>query len=184
MGGGILMRNRLTISSIMLVLMAFAVGAQWAHAQKGFKVVTGKVFDEAVPQDFYLEGNTIPTQKRNAALLITPSGHRLVVALLDTSGYSSRVQQKYTGMLINEGPVVVCGKQLEVGSYGMGLKMPPPQSDADADFFLYNLAGQKVCQCAVKKDNELKHPTPLQVVLKGEKEAILYLGRYGVPFKP
>ena len=179
-----LMRNRLSITSIMLVLMAFAAGAQWAHAQKGFEVVTGKSFDQAVPKDFYLEGTTIPTEKRNAALLMTPSGHRLVVALLDTAGYSSRVQEKYTGMLINEGPVVICGKQLGVGSYGMGLKTPPPQSDANADFFLYNQAGQKVCRCSVKKDNELKRPTPLQVVLKGENEAILYLNRYGVPIKP
>ena len=178
------MRNRLTISSFMLVLMVFAAGAQWAHAQKGFKVVTGKVFDQAVPQNFYLEGNTIPTQKRNAALLMTPSGHQLVVALLDTAGYSSRVQEKYTGMLINAGSVAICGKQLGVGSYGVGMKIPPAQSNADAEFFLYNLAGQQVCQCSVKKDNELKHPTPLQVVLKGESEAILYLGRYGVPIKP
>ncbi len=178
------MRNRLTISSFMLVLIAFAAGAQWAHAQKGFEVVTGKSFDRAVPKDFYLEGEAIPTEKRNAALLTVPSGHRLVVALLDTAGYSSQVQEKYMGMLINEGPVVICGKQLGVGSFGMGMKMPPAESDADADFFLYNQAGQKVCQCAAKKDKELKHPVPLQVVLKGEKTAILYLGRYGVEIKP
>jgi hypothetical protein len=178
------MKRKLTIGSIVLIFMALAVGADLAYAQKGFQAVTGKELDKAIPKDFYLEGNSIPTEKRNAALLITPAGHRLVVALIDTTGYSSQVQEKYMGMLINEGPVVVCGKQLGVGSFGMGMKMPPQQSNADADFFLYDQAGRKVTQCSVKKDEKLQHPTPLQVVLEGEKTALLYLGRYAVAFKP
>ena len=178
------MRNRLTISSILLLLVALGVGAPLARAQKGFEVVTGKDFTRAVPKDFYLEGNSIPVEARNAALLTTPSGHRLLLALIDTAGYSSQVQQKYMGMLINEGSVDFCGKPLEVGSYGIGMKMPPAQSDAGAEFFLYNQAGREVCHCTVKKDSELKHPVPLQVVVKTEKTAILYLGRYGVEIKP
>src|ERR1039457_5026395 len=43
-------------------------------AQNKFEVVTGKAFESAVPKDFYLEGNAIPTEKRNAILVKTPGG--------------------------------------------------------------------------------------------------------------
>jgi hypothetical protein len=178
------MMKRLTIGFILLLFVALAAGTERALAQEGFEVVTGKDFDRALPKDFYLEGNAIPTQKRNAALLMTPSGQRLIVALLDTAEYSAQVQQKYMGMIINEGPVVVCGKNLGVGSFGIGMEMPAAPRAADADFFLYDQAGKEVSQCAVKKDTKLQHPMPLQVVLQGEKNAILYLGRYRVELTP
>lgn len=172
--------------AILFVLFSVAIvaGASRAHAQEAFSVVTGKTFDGALPGQFYLEGNAIPTEKRNAALLTTPSGHRFLTALLDTSGYSSQVQSKYMGLMINEGPLTVCGKSLGVGSFGFGMKRPAETSDADAAFFVYDQAGKEVSQCSVKKDNELKRPMPLQIVLKGEKTAILYLGRYSVEIKP
>lgn len=155
-----------------------------AFGQEAFSVVTGKTFDGALPGQFYLEGNAIPTEKRNAALLTTPSGKRFLTALLDTSGYSSQVQTKYLGMFINEGPVTVCGKPLGVGSFGFGMKRPAESSSADATFFVYDQAGQEVSHCSVKKDNELKRPAPLQIALKGEKTAVLYLGRYVVEITP
>jgi hypothetical protein len=164
-----------------LILM---VGSVPAYSQEAFSVVTGNTFDAALPSQFYLEGNAIPTEKRNAALLTTPSGHRFLTALLDTSGYGSQVQTKYMGMIINEGPLTVCGKPLDVGSFGFGMKRPAETSDADATFFLYDQAGKEVIQCSVKKDNELKRPVPLQVALKGEKTALLYLGRYSIEIKP
>jgi methionine-rich copper-binding protein CopC len=178
------MKTKLAAISFALLFAVLAAAPEFARAQKGFEVVTGNDFNRALPKDFYLEGNAIPTEKRNAALLMSPTGHRLVVALVDTAGYTSQVQQKYEGMLINEGPVVVCGKQLGVGSFGFGMKMPSPQSAADAEFILYNQAGKEVSRCAAKKDNKMKHPVPLQVVLQGEKTADLYLGRYEVTIKP
>ena len=74
--------------------------------------------------------------------------------------------------------------RVSLGSYGFGLERPPAQSDADAEFILYNQAGKKVAQCAAKKDTHLEHPTPLQVVMKGQKTALLYLGRYIVEINP
>ena len=144
----------------------------------GFVQATGKEFDSALPKDFYLEGNAIPTEKRNAALLKTPGGARVLFALIDTTGYSSEIKKKYIGMVIAEGAVSVCGNALGVGSYGFGLDKPAATSDADATFFLYNQAGEKAAECAAKKDTQLKLPRPLQVVLKKGKPARLYLGRY------
>ncbi len=176
--------KKLVATLFVLFSVALIAGASRVYAQEAFSVVTGKTFDGALPGQFYLEGNAIPTEKRNAALLTTPSGHRFLTALLDTSGYSSQVQSKYMGMMINEGPLTICGKSLGVGSFGFGMKRPAESSDADATFFLYDQAGKEVSQCSVKKDSELKRPVPLQIALKGEKTALLYLGRYTVEIKP
>ena len=95
------MRRICLAAGIGLMAAVLAVWPSAARAQGGFELVSGKAFDSAVPKDFYLEGNAIPTQKRNAALLKTPAGGRVVFALIDTTGYSSQIQQKYEGMIIS-----------------------------------------------------------------------------------
>ncbi len=151
-----------------------------AQAQGTFKIETGRAFNRAVPKDFVLEGNAIPTEKRNAALLKTPSGARLLVGLIDTAGYSSRVQQKYVGMMITEGQVEVCGKSVAIGSYGFGLEKGTGHS---AEFMLYNQAGEKVASCQTDWDAKLARPTPLHVTVNGNGSARLYLGRNWIELK-
>jgi methionine-rich copper-binding protein CopC len=169
------------VCSITLVALAVAMLAVWPSsvgAQGSFELVKGQDFKKALPKDFYLEGNAIPTQERNAALVKTPAGARVLFALLDTTGYSSQIQQKYEGMLITEGNLSLCGTVVGVGSYGFGYTKLPPTSTEDGKFFLYNQAGEKVAECATKKDTEIKLPNPLQVVVEKGKPAKLYLGRY------
>jgi hypothetical protein len=172
-----------SISALVLVVLAYAALPVPLRAQGAFEVVTGKAFDSALPKDFYLEGNAIPTQKRNAALVKTPAGARVLFALIDTTGYSSQIQQKYEGMLITEGSLSLGGHKLGVGSYGFGYTKPAATSNEDATFFLYNQAGEKVGECAARKDTEIKQPNPLQVVVGRDKTAKLYLGRYWVELK-
>ena len=159
---------------IVLILLA---GSLVVRAQGGFEVVTGKAFDSAFVKDFYLEGNSIPTEKRNAVLVKTPAGVRVELALLDTSGYSSQIQQKYSGMLISEGDLSLGGVKLGVGSFGFGTRLPHPPGQADGEVFFYDQAGKQIGHCAAKRDSSLKTPRPLQVSVKGG-EARLYLGVY------
>jgi len=154
-----------------------------ARAQGGFDTITGDAFNHAVPADFYLEGNRIPVEKRNAVLLKNPTGARLVLGLLDTTGYSSQIQQKYIGMIITEARISVCGNEIGVGSYGFGLERPAATSNADAPFRLYNQAGEKVGECAAKKDQSAKEPKPLTVVASKGTSAKLYLGKYVIEIK-
>ncbi len=147
-------------------------------APTGFHLITGRSFDAALPRDFYLEGNAIPTEKRNARLVETPRGRRLLIALIDTTGYSSQVQKKYIGMLITEGEVSLCGHRLGIGSYGFGLEVPPQPSGARATFHLYDQAGNEVFRCQAGKDLTDHHPRPLEVRLGPGAGAELYLGRY------
>lgn len=172
------MKKAILIGSGFVMAAALAFMPSAVRAQETFEQVTGKAFDSALPKDFYLEGNAIPTQKRNAALLKTGEGARVLFALIDTSGYSSQIQEKYIGMLIIEASLSFCGGNIGVGSYGFGLQKPAATSDEDAKFFLYNQAGEKVAECGAKKDSEIKQPKPLQVVLSAGEAARLYLGRY------
>lgn len=168
------------IASLMLIFMA----AIPASAQGVFRVEKGGAFNKIIPRDFVLEENSIPTEKRNSTLVLTPSGARLVAGLLDTSGYSSQVQEKYLGMLIAEGTVEVGGHQVAIGSYGFGLAKPKGAAGGyPSRFFLYDQAGKRVVECAARWDEKLKSPRPLQVVPSGGRTARLYLGRTWVELK-
>ena len=167
--------------SVMVCLLS--VWPSIAVAQDGFESVTGDAFVKAVPGDFYLEGNRIPVEKRNAVLLKNAKGSRLGVGLIDTSGYSSQIKQKYTGMLITETKISVCGNSLGVGSYGFGLDRPAATSNADASFKIYNQAGEKLGACAAKKDDSVEQPKPLSVTADKAGPAKLYLGKYAIEIK-
>lgn len=167
------------VASLLLSVMV----AMPASAQGVFKVEKGKAFNNVVPKDFVLEENAIPTEKRNSALVATPSGGRLVVGLLDTSGYSSQVQEKYLGMLISEGSVHVCGNKVATGSYGFGLaKSSAAAGEHASQFMLYNQAGEKVVECKARWDAKIQGPRPLEVIPNGGT-ARLYVGRAWVELK-
>ena len=170
---------RLYVGLTMLVL---GLSTQKGVAQGKFELVTGKAFDGAVPKDFYLEGNAIPTEKRNTALLKTPAGARALIGLIDTTGYSSQIQKKYIGMLITEGDLSINGQKVGAGSYGFGLEQAGAGSSGDGKLMVYNQAGAQVAECAARKDAELKQPKPLQVVPEKDS-ARLYLGRYWAEIK-
>jgi hypothetical protein len=176
--------KRFAAGGLILAAITILVGMpRGAFAQGAFEQLSGKAFESAIPNDFYLEGNRIPVEKRNAVLLKTPAGARLVLALIDTTGYSSQIQQKYIGMLITEGTVSVCSVSLSVGSYGFGLEKPPAHTSGAAKFLVYNQAGEKVGDCAPKRDSAMKQPKPLSIVLSKEGGARLYLNRYFLELK-
>jgi hypothetical protein len=167
----------------VLALLLAAILPVGLRAQGSYEVVTGKTFDGAVVKDFYLEGNAIPVQKRNAVLATMPAGARVLLALIDTSGYSSQIQQKYEGMIISEGNFTVCGLKVGVGSFGFGHSKPVATSSEDMKLSVYDQAGGKLGECAGKKDAAMTQPKPLQVVAGKGQAAKLYLGRYAFDLK-
>jgi hypothetical protein len=170
-----------TLYSLVWAALTLVLLAGWhseARAQGSFELITGTALNKALPEKFYLEGNAIPTEPRNAAMFKTPTAPRALFALIDTTGYSSRIKQKYIGMIITEGKLSVCGISLGVGSYGFGLDRPAAPSDADAKFLVYNQAGEKLGECSVKKDMALKQGSPLKVVVQKGGGATLELTRY------
>lgn len=165
-----------------LMMVMLGLCTQRGMAQGKYELVAGKEFEGAVPKDFYLEGNAIPTEKRNTVLLKTPAGSRALFGLIDTTGYSSQIKKKYIGMLITEGELSINGQKVGVGSYGFGLDKPPAGGSGDGKLMVYNQAGAQVAECAARKDAQLKQPRPLQVVA-GADGARLYIERYWVEIK-
>ena len=152
-----------------------------APAQAQVTKLEGKAFDSAYVKDFYLEGNSIPTQKRNTAILKGADGKHLVFSLLDTSGYSAEIQQKYVGMIIVERKVTVGAASFGTGAYGLGLQKPTP-AEGPGKLVVYDVGGGKVAETATQYDAKLAQPVPLQVTNAGG-QAKLYLGRYWVEVK-
>ncbi len=167
--------------SVMVGLLSVWTGT--ARAQGSFESVTGTAFVNAVPNDFYLEGNRIPVEKRNSALLKTAKGARVVVGLIDTTGYSSKIKTKYTGYLITEATISFGGTKLGVGAYGFGLDVPPAPSSADASWKIYNLAGEKLGEGSAKKDDSIKQPKPLGVATDKTGPAKILFGKYVIELK-
>lgn len=168
------------LSRVCLLVLVVATSGVAGSGPRQFAVITGKPLNESIPRDFYLEGNAIPVEKRNAVLIKTPAGARALFALIVTAGFASRTQQKYSGMLISEGHLSVCGKDVGVGSYGFGIRPPHGPGEQHSQFVLYNQAGSRVINCPMEKDLNMREPRPLQVVIGSTESAKLYLGRYWV----
>ena len=63
-------------------------------------VLSSDELKKVVPAEFFFAGQKAPTQLRNAAGFQTADGKLMLAALVDASGYSTAIQQKYQGMLI------------------------------------------------------------------------------------
>jgi hypothetical protein len=160
------------------VLTAVSALALAAPAAAQLEKVEGKAFDSAYVRDFYLEGNSIPTQKRNTVMLKDKNGKRLVFSLLDTTGYSAEIQAKYIGMLIFERPVTLGSARIPAGAYGFGLKKAQVPESVGT-LLVYDVGGAKVGEASASHDAAIERPVPLQVVTR-DGASRLYVGRHWV----
>lgn len=129
---------------------------------------------KAVPTEFFFRGQKAATQMRNATGFQTASGMMTLVALVDASGYSTAIQQKYQGLLITESKINIGGSELGPGQYGFGFT-----SDK---FVVMNVANEDVFSVAFETDSSLKRPVPLKLVEDGAGYK-LYAGRKWVSVK-
>lgn len=173
---------RKVLSFVVAVIVGGLIGTAGAPAAlaESFELVEGKTFDTGLVKDFYLEGNSIPTQKRNSAMIKCPCGKRLVFGLLDTTGYSSEIQTKYVGMVLVEKKTMLGAAEIPVGAYGFGL-VKPAQGDGPAKLVVYDIAGGKVAETVAAYDAALAQPAPLKVVVGSPTR--LLLGKYSVEIK-
>jgi len=72
-----------------------------------------------IPAEFFFRGQKAPTQLRNSSGFQTADGKITFGALVDVSGYSTAVQQKYQGMIVTESKLNIGGSELAPGEYGL-----------------------------------------------------------------
>ena len=157
---------RVTIfMAFSLLTLSFSV----ATAQETATVLTEKDSAKVVPSSFYFEGQSASTQMRNSAAARFGTKRYVIAGLVDTSGYSSGVREKYQGLLITDSPITVGGMQLGTGAYGFGF------SD-DSKFNVFDVGGNLVLSTSAAKDATMKRPRPLMMTVEGV-ELRLYAGR-------
>ena len=143
-------------------------------AQSGAQVLIADQVKKVAPTSFYFAGQSAAVQLRNTSVLKSAAGKMVLAGLVDTSGYSTAIAEKYQGFLITETKLSFDGSTLDPGQYGFGFK--------DGKFTVMNVAASDLWSVASKNDDQLKHPVPL----KFEKDADgyrLYAGRKYVVLK-
>jgi hypothetical protein len=161
-------------------LFAVATGTPGMIAQAAGSAATqGQVQilsrDEAaavMPATVFFEGQTAAIQARNSSGLRIAGKQFVLAALVDTSGYSTGVQQRYQAYLITEVRLTVGGKVLTPGAYGFGFLA------GDAALVM-DLGGNELVRAAATHDEALRRPTPLQILAdpQSPRRFRLYLGR-------
>ena len=155
-------------SMIWLVLLGALV------AQAGAQILTGDQVSRIAPNSYFFAGQSAAVQVRNTAGLKNSAGKLVLAGLVDTSGYSTAIQEKYQGFLITETKLSFDGATLEPGAYGFGFK--------DGKFTVMNVAATDVFSIASQNDDQLKHPVPLKLEKDGAGYR-LYAGRKYVVVK-
>ena len=152
---------------IAVLLITYFVSAQSAPVKAG--LLSAAEVKKVLPSDFYFSGQVAPVQARNSAGIRFADKKLFLIAMVDTSGYSSNVAEKYQGMLITEAAVNIAGSNLPAGVYGFG-------TSPDGKFNVMNMGGDQVATVATETDNAVAHPVPLTMKEDGGKYR-LYLGR-------
>jgi hypothetical protein len=131
-----------------------------------------------LPPSVFFRGQSAPIQGRNSAGLKLSGGKLILTALVDTSGYSTALQQTYQACLITESPLLVAGQRLAPGAYGFGFI-------ASNKLTLMDLGGNEILHATTTHDEALKRPTPLQILPDPSAASFrLYLGRTFITFSP
>jgi hypothetical protein len=129
-----------------------------------------------VPPAVFFRGQVASTQLRNSGGVKMPDGMLVLCALVDTSGYSTGVQEKYQGYFITEVTLDINGQKLKPGAYGVGF-LPGNH------FVVMDLGAHDLFSTSSTHDAELKRPTPLQVLADTAPDKFrLYINRNYIVF--
>jgi hypothetical protein len=134
--------------------------------------ITPKIFPERV----FFRGQSAPVQFRNTGGVHFADDLYVLAGMVDSSGYSAAIKEKYQAYLLNEVSLEIGGQTLKPGAYGIGFLN-------GAKFVVMDLGANDVLQAASQKDTEMKRPVPLQVVPSATVGRYrLYAGRDYVEF--
>jgi len=160
---------RLAVLGLVALVSALAVGQAAKH------VLNAEELKKAVPSEYFFRGQKAPVQLRNAVGFQQADGKMMVAALVDASGYSTAIQQKYQGMLVTEVKLNIGGSDLAPGQYGFGFT-------SDGKFMVMDVGNNDVANAASQTDSGLQHAVPLKLIEDGAGYK-LYAGKKWVAIK-
>jgi len=134
--------------------------------------ITTKIFPERV----FFRGQTAPAQMRNTGGVHYADDMYVLAGLVDSSGYSTGIREKYQAYLLNEVTLEIGGQTLKPGAYGFGF--------VEGKFVVMDLAANDLFRAASQRDAEIKRPVPLQVLAASTAGSYrLYVGRDYIEFR-
>lgn len=157
-----------------IALAALAVGLIGSQSRGFAQAGQGAVLNAAeatklLPASVYFKGQSATTQLRNSGGVKFADGMYLLSVLVDTSGYSSDIQQKYQAYFITEVPIKIEGHELAAGIYGVGFV-------GGDKFVVLDVGAHDLFSVDSLTDAGMKRPMPLKVTAEGGKFR-LYEGR-------
>ena len=150
-----LFRTALVLSSAASLAL-FALPRVWAQNSGSDTILTVQAADKLLPDAVYFAGQSANAQMRNAAGIQFADGQQTLAVLVDTSGYSSALQQKYQGYLITETALDFSGHPLPAGAYGFGF--------VGGHFLVMDVGSHDLLQTASSHDAQMHLPRPLQIL--------------------
>lgn len=128
-----------------------------------------------LPDAVFFRGQSASVQARNSAGIHFSDDMYVLTALVDNSGYSSGIQQKYQAYFIAEVPLDFSSHTLQPGAYGVGI--------VKGQFIVMDIAAHDLFTAPTIHDAEMKRPTPLQLIADPDGSHYrLYFGRDYVSF--
>jgi hypothetical protein len=166
------MKVRLGPAVLALALMLFS-SASLVRAQSAAKEAPAKEMalaakdldSKVLPDKVFFRGQSAPVQARNAGGVHYADDFYVLAMLVDNSGYSTGIREKYQAYFITEVPLEIGGQTLKPGAYGCGFL-------ENNKFGVMDLGANDLFQTTSMRDADMKRPVPLQIVAASE------LGKY------
>jgi hypothetical protein len=134
--------------------------------------ITPKLF----PEHVFFRGQVAVAQLRNTGGVHFVDDFYVLAGLVDSSGYSTGIREKYQGYLLTEVNLEIGGQSLKPGAYGFGFM--------GGKFILMDLAANNLIEAAGQRDAEMRRPVPLQVLASSSAGSYrLYVGRDYIEFR-
>lgn len=149
-------RNSKSFSSLVPLLLLAAVLGSFAQSSGDTVVLHATEAAKILPPAVFFRGQSAPIQARNSAGLKFPDGTFTLATLVDNSGYSSAVQQKYQAYFITEVKLDIGGHILAPGAYGVGF--------VEDKFVVMDIGDNDLFSAAATHDTKITRPTPLQIL--------------------
>jgi len=148
------------MGAVLAIVMAVGIlgfGSGATAQAGGDTVLPAAEATKLLPASVYFKGQSATTQLRNSGGIKFADGFYTLAVMVDTSGYSSDVQQKYQAYFITEIPIKIEGHELAAGIYGAGFV-------SGDKFVVMDVGAHDLFTVDSHTDAELKRPMPLKVM--------------------
>lgn len=168
--------------SLPLLLLALslspmpAVEAGGAPAGQDTVLKAADITPRLFPEQVFFRGKVALAQLRNTGGVHFADDLYVLAGLVDNSGYSTAIREKYQAYLLTEVTLEIGGQSLKPGAYGFGF--------VSGKFILMDLAANNLIESAGQRDVEMKRPVPLQIAASSTAGSYhLYVGRDFIEFR-